>query len=205
MLKEYSGTKWKVFSVKQILKRLFAAVAAIVLLFAPVSRAEYIGSNPDEGVYIVQSQRHTCTLIAATMMLRNYASLADGLYEQVTESAVRSYGWNSKGLKWEFCIGMVNVECSHEIRAAANKKEYLILCLRQHPEGIVIYDADAPHAIWLFGYDEAEDTFYCADTTTDVAGRAISLEESILRGETQEEKIERLDRIWYVKSGEITL
>lgn len=74
----------------------------------------------------------------------------------------------------------------------------MIECLRQHSEGIVIYDANAPHAIWLFGYDDSTDTFYCADTTTDVAGRAIRLEESILRRKTQEEKIETLDRIWYI-------
>ena len=179
-------------------KRILAALLGVCLLAMPAGMAEYVGSTPDEGVYVVQSQKHTCTLIAATMMLRNYASRCDNLYEQVTESAVRQYAWNQKGLKWDFTIGSVNVLCSHDIRSAADKKAYLIECLRQHSEGIVIYDANAPHAIWLFGYDEETDTFYCADTTTDVAGHAIRLEESILRGETQEDKIATLDCIWYI-------
>ena len=46
--------------------------------------------------------------------------------------------------------------------------------------------------------NEATDTFYCADTTTDVAGRAIKLEESIIPGKTQEDKLQTIDRIWYV-------
>ena len=177
--------------------RVFAAMIAAVFMIAP-ARAEYIGSRPEQGIFVVQTQQHTCTLVATTMMLRNYANVRDGMYEQVTESAVRSCAWNSKGLKWDFQIGGVAVLCEHDIRAAEDKKAYLIRCLRQHPEGIVIYDADAPHAIWLFGYDDEDDTFYCADTTTDVAGRSIPLNMSILRGDTQEEKIERLDRIWYI-------
>ena len=184
--------------MKRFFRKALAAVAAVCLLLIPVGLAEYVGSTPEEGVYVVQSQKHTCTLIAATMMLRNYASRCDDIYEQVTESAVRQYAWNNLGLKWDFTIGGVNVQCSHDIRTAADKKTYLIDCLRQHSEGVVIYDANAPHAIWLFGYDEDSDTFYCADTTTEVAGHAIRLEESILRGATQEEKIETLDRIWYI-------
>ena len=47
-------------------------------MLAPLARAEYVGSEPAESVYIVQSRRHTCTLIAATMMLRNYAEQTEG-------------------------------------------------------------------------------------------------------------------------------
>ena len=186
------------------MKRILAALMAACLLPVAGAQAEYLGSMPEQGVYIVQTQKHTCTLIAATMMLRNYASRQDNLFEQVTESAVRTYAWNSRGLKWDFTIGSVNVQCSHDIRDEMDKKAYLVACLERHPEGIVIYDANAPHAIWLFGYDRESDVFYCADTTTDVAGRAIHLEESILRGESQEEKIETLDRIWYIV-GEIAV
>ena len=170
----------------------------LVCFFMIPANAEYVGSTPDEGVYLVQSQAHTCTLISATMMLRNYSYLKDSFYEHVTESAVRSYGWNSRGLLWDFSIGSVNVQVSHDIRTVPDKKQYLIDCLEKYEEGIVIYDANAPHAIYLFGYDEETDIFYCADTTTDVAGKAIPLAFSILRGDTQEEKIATLDRIWHV-------
>lgn len=188
----------------KMLKKMAMRAVALLLLALTIAApacAEYVGSVPDDGVYITQTRRHTCTLVAATMMLRNYAYLNDNIYEHVTESAVRRSAWNSRGLSWDFSLGMVNVLCSKNIQSASDKKAYLIDCLSTHREGVVIYDANAPHAIWLFGYDEATDTFYCADTTTDVAGRAIRLEESILKGRTQEEKIASLDRVWYVANG----
>lgn len=169
-------------------------------MLAPLARAEYVGSEPAESVYIVQSRRHTCTLIAATMMLRNYAEQTAGDGDAVTESAVSAAAWNSRGLKWDFTVDGVNVLCSHDIREAGDKKAYLIAMLSEHPEGFVIYDADMPHAVWLFGYDDEMDVFYCADTTTDIAGSAIPLADCILPGETQQEKIDRIDRIWYVAS-----
>lgn len=178
--------------------RRFCALLAALLVSICAAQAEYIGSMPDGGVYVVQSQRHTCTLVATTMMLRNYAYQMDSVYEQVTESAVRGCAWNSKGLKWDFTLGSVNVQMSRDITDAEDKKAYLIELLKAHPEGVVAYDAHAPHAVWLFGYDEDSDTFYCADSVTDVAGRRITLAESILSGETQEDKIAALDRVWHV-------
>lgn len=180
------------------LKRMAALLVLACFMMFSAAQAEYVGSVPDQGVYLVQSQAHTCTLISATMMLRNYAYLKDSIYEHVTESAVRSNGWNNLGLLWDFNVGSVNVQVSHDIRDVADKKQYLIDCLGQHEEGIVIYDANAPHAIYLFGYDEETDIFYCADTTTKIAGKAIPMVFSILPGESQEEKIATLDRIWYV-------
>ena len=182
--------------MNRICKILCALLSAALL--SAGAQAEYIGSTPDSGVYVVQSQAHTCTLIATTMMLRNYAYQNDSFYDQVTESAVRSCAWNSKGLKWDFTLGSVNVQVNHDIRDAKDKKAYLIEILKVCREGVVIYDANAPHAVWLFGYDADTDTFYCADTTTDVAGRMITLQESILKGKTQEEKINSIDRIWHI-------
>ena len=183
--------------------RSLAAVLTAFFVLTVCGQAEYIGSEPVEEIYVVQSRRHTCTLIAATMMLRNYAEQNDHPLEEMTESTVRSSAWSSCGLSWDFTVNSINVQVGHEIKDSEDKKEHLIQLLHEHPEGVVIYDANAPHAIWLFGYDDATDTFYCADTTTDVAGRAIRLEESILRGETQEEKIQTIDRIWYVAGCDI--
>lgn len=162
------------------------------------AQAEYLGSRPVDEIYVVQSRKHTCTLVAATMMLRNYTERNDGSLEAMTESAVRSSAWSSRGLSWDFTVNSVNVQVNREIKNSEDKKQYLIDALKRHPEGIVIYDANDPHAIWLFGYDADEDIFYCADTTTDVAGKMIRLEQSIIPGETQEDKIKTIDRIWYV-------
>lgn len=179
-------------------RRLLAAVMAVFFMLSVCARAEYIGGEPGDEIYVVQSRKHTCTLIAATMMLRSYASLNNFAVESMNEKTVGNQAWSSVGLSWDFTVNSVNVQVVHDIKDAPDKKEYLIHFLKYHPEGVVIYDANAPHAIWLFGYDEETDTFYCADTTTDVAGRAIRLEESIIRGETQEDKIQTIDRIWYV-------
>ena len=186
--------------MKRSFQRTLAALLAACALLAPLARAEYVGSEPAACVYIEQPRRHTCTLAAATMMLRNYAERTDGDGEAVTVGKVQAAAWNSSGLKWDFTVGGVNVLCSHDVKAEPDKKAYLIATLAEHPEGFVIYDADLPHAVWLFGYDEDSDVFYCADTTTDVAGGAIPLADCILSGETQQEKIDRIDRIWYVAS-----
>lgn len=184
--------------MKTFFRRIAAAALAACSLLAPLAQAEYVGSEPAACVYLEQPRRHTCTLTAATMMLRNYAEQTDGDGEAVTLGAVQAAAWNSRGLKWDFTVGGVNVLCSHDVKDEADKKAYLIDMLARHPEGFVIYDADMPHAVWLFGYDDARDVFYCADTTTDAAGGAIPLADSILRGETQQDKIDRIDRVWYV-------
>lgn len=180
------------------IKNMLAALMAVFFMLSAAANAEYLGSKPPEEIYVVQSKKHTCTLIAATMMLRNYAERNDYSLDDMTESAVRSSAWSSRGLSWDFTVNSINVQVEHEIKKSGDKKQYLIDALKHHPEGVVIYDANAPHAIWLFGYDVDEDTFFCADTTTDVAGRSILLEQSIIPGKTQEDKIRTIDRIWYV-------
>ena len=187
--------------MRRILKFLCLFCLLNSLLISGCAGVEgvYYGSYPASGVFIVQTQRRTCTLVATTMMLRNYSYQLGSPYEQVTESAVRQYAWTKQyGLSHDFSIGSVSVKCSTEIQDAYDKKAYLIMCLKQHQEGVVIYDTGAPHAIWLFGYDEDSDTFYCADTISRIGGRAITLEESIISGETQADKVNTIDKIWYV-------
>jgi len=184
--------------------RWIALVTALSLSLAACSAlAEddgvYVGSRPAAGVYVTQTRKHTCTLIAATMMLRNYAYLRGSPYEMVDEWAVGFYAWSKGwGLAQHFVIGQIEVAQSADIRRCRDKKQYLIDQLAAHPEGIVIYDTGAPHAIYLFGYDRERDIFYCADTVTSRGGRPIRLENSIIRGEDQAAKIRTIDKIWYV-------
>ena len=186
------------------LRRLIALCCAVAMLLAMGVHAGaeglYFGSVPEDGVYMTQSIAHTCTLIAATMMLRNYSCQRGSPYEQVTDTAVSHYAWTKQyGLSHEFTIGQVSVTCNADIRNCRDKKAYLINVLQYHREGVVIYDTGAPHAIWLFGYDEDTDTFYCADTITRTGGHAIPLVESIISGATQEDKVNTIDKIWYIK------
>jgi hypothetical protein len=92
----------------------------------------------------------------------------------------------------------VTVTQNPDISGCIDKKAYLINVLTYHPEGVVIYDTGAPHAIWLFGYDEDSDTFYCADTINSKGGHAIPLSESIIKGKTQQDKVNTIDKIWYI-------
>ena len=173
---------------------------------AAVKVNHYYGSRPAEDVYITQTIKHTCTLVAATMMIRNYACQRGTPYWHVTSSAVSRYCWTKKyGLSRSFSVGQVEVACSPEIGKSRDKKQYLIDQLKKHREGVVIYDTGAPHAIWLFGYDEATDTFWCADTIRSRGGHAIPLNDSIIRGATQQEKVDTIDKIWYVVEKEYAI
>ena len=178
---------------------LALALLLLALLACPAMGEEYYGSRPAAGVYITQTQKHTCTLIATTMMLRNYSYRRGTPYEMVTESIIRTFCWNGRwGLSQHFTIGQVEVSSNADIRRSPDKKQYLVEQLKLHPEGIVIYDTGAPHAIYLFGYDAERDIFYCADTINSRGGRPIRLEKSIIRGKTQEDKIRTIDKIWFI-------
>ena len=163
-------------------------------------RGRYYGSHPAPDVYVTQTIRHTCTLVAATMMIRNYASLRGSPYLHMTSGVVSRYCWSKRyGLAQSFSVGQVEVACSPEIRTCADKKRYLIDALRRYREGVVIYDTGAPHAIWLIGYDESTDTFWCADTIRSRGGHAIPLKDSIIKGASQQDKVNTIDKIWYIK------
>ena len=184
-------------------KRFFALLCALALMLATMipgwAEGIYYGSHPADDVYLIQSKAHTCTLIAATMMLRNYSYQHGSPYEQVTETGVGRFAWTKGwGLKRDFSIGQVTVTQNPDISGCIDKKAYLINVLTYHPEGVVIYDTGAPHAIWLFGYDEDSDTFYCADTINSKGGHAIPLSESIIKGKTQQDKVNNIDKIWYI-------
>ena len=184
-------------------KRFLVLCCVVTILLSPCLGAGadgiYYGSHPADDVYLTQSVAHTCTLIAATMMLRNYSCQRGSPYLQVTDTGVGNFAWTKQyGLSQNFTIGQVSVTCNADIRTCEDKKAYLINVLQYHPEGVVIYDTGAPHAIWLFGYDEDADIFYCADTINRNGGHAIPLDESIIRGATQQDKINTIDKIWYV-------
>lgn len=178
-------------------------VARLLTRAIEANKGEYYGSHPAADVFITQTVKHTCTLVAATMMIRNYACQRGTPYVHVTSSAVGRYCWTKKyGLSRSFSMGQVEVACSPEIRTCKDKKQYLIDQLKRHREGVVIYDTGAPHAIWLFGYDEDTDTFWCADTIRSRGGKAIPLVESIIKGATQQDKVDTIDKIWYIVEPE---
>ena len=178
-------------------KRCLAGLLSVLCVLPLCANAEYLGAVPDDSVYMVETQRRTCTLIAAAMMVREFAQQHGYELEELAESDFRREAWFD-GLTWDFTINTINVQCVEGIREAEDKTEYLKCVLKYHPEGVVIYDANQPHAIWLNGYDETTGVFYCADTISSRGMKTIPLVDSILRGDTQQAILDSLDRIWYV-------
>jgi len=176
---------------------LLVLLVAMMLLQAACASVVY-GSLPDERIYVEQPKAHTCTLTAATMLLRNYAFQNGYEYEGITTREVGKLAWSDHGLAQEFAVGSLQVSSDTSLGAAQDKKAWLIEGLRRHPEGFVIYNSRQPHAVFLFGYREDTDTFFCADTTGENKLQMISLNETLLKGEGQQGKIERLTKVWYL-------
>ena len=97
-------------------QRIIAGLVVLMLALTPISAGAegmYYGSHPADDVYLTQSVAHTCTLIAATMMLRNYSCQRGSPYEQVTDTGVGHFAWTKQyGLSQSFDIGQVSVRCS---------------------------------------------------------------------------------------------
>lgn len=182
------------------MKRVIAAlILALMMLILPAKAATIYGSLPDDGIYLEQTQKHTCTLVAATMLVRNYAFQNGNEYEQITVSDMEKVCWSSYGLAHNFKISDVAVTQSTELASVEDKKEYLIGKLLEHPEGMVAYNSKQPHAVFLFGYRADTDMFFCADTTGNNSLQMIPLADSLLRGEDQQAKIDGLTKIWHIK------
>lgn len=119
-------------------------------------------------VFLKQQGDNTCTLATVTMMVRRRAIL-DGVsdWRSMTEKALSTVAWCSSGLIETFHYrGMRGGTDSIRNKTLSQKKDYLISMLQQHPEGIGVYrytKGVQRHAILLTDYDQATDTFYCAD------------------------------------------
>ena len=180
-------------------KLLFLLVCAALMLGMSAQAVAIYGSLPDDGIYVEQSQKHTCTLVAATMMLRNYAFQYGRDYDEITVGAMQRICWGGYGLAQKFSVGSIEVTHNTDISGVKDKKAYLVEQLKNHPEGIVVYNANQPHAVFVFGYREDMDTFFCADTTGQKSMRMITLGETLLTGDGQQGKIDRLTKIWHIK------
>lgn len=152
-------------------RRRLAALLLTVLLLAPcMPRALAADLNVDAGFYLKQSRSGTCTLTAAAMMLRRRAYL-DGLADwvDVTENSVRPAAW-SNGLSHNFTYKAMKVRYATLPADNGAKTQALIDLLAAHPEGIVLYDRQQPHAILLTDYTDG--VFYCSDPAGNIsAGR----------------------------------
>lgn len=151
-------------------KKLSALVMTLVLMMTLLPAALAVDLTDDAGFYFKQSRGGTCTLASAAMMLRRRAYF-DGLdsWDDVTENSIKSTAW-SNGLSHSFTYNAMHVGYATLPSGRTAKTEALIEILKEHPEGIVLYDRSQPHAVLLTDYTNGE--FYCSDPSKGVsAGR----------------------------------
>ncbi len=186
----------------------FLLAAAILIGVVPMMEVKTMATTslPD-GIYLTQAGKTTCTLCSAAMMLRARMYLSgNGSWASVTESSIKSAAWiDGTGLRWAFTyrFGDDSMTVAHKGTSGLSVSE-LKAILDSHPEGIVLYCGNVPHAVFLTDYEG--DTFYCADPYAGYDGGRISLDSSYLgiRYGTQAGILSRVTAYWYISSYEIS-
>ncbi len=169
----------------------FGAVANL-----QISAATFEDIN-QSSMFVKQQSSDTCTLASNVMMLRRTAMLnGDSSWASITEAAVKPILWyEGKGMLLDYTYKGITVTCT---RTASTKAEYirteLINALREHPEGVVIYDYEIPHAVLLTDYTDG--VFYCADPVRTVASGRMPISKSSVQ-------VENIESYWYVVSPDV--
>ena len=178
-------------------------VLACLLTCVPMTQAA-VTQLPEE-FYLTQLVSGTCTLCSAAMMVRSclYINSNPG-WLNVTETSLKTFAWiNGMGLKWNFTYDteFATVKVAHQ-GVSGFTADSLKALLDKHPEGIVLYCGNLPHAVFLMGYEG--DTFYCAETVSYYSGEMIPLVESWLgiKYGSQAAVLSNATAYWYVESYE---
>lgn len=184
------------------MKKLAVGMAACLLtcsIFSGIgfTKAATFNDINQASVFLKQpGGSNTCTLVAATMLVRRAAMMnGNERWSAITEDVMRSVAWvEGTGLKWDFnCSGITVTHDSF----SGNPSE-LQTKLSEHPEGIVLYKQklDQQHAVLVTDYTDG--VFYCADPSgAKEAGRIPMASASIT--------VEDSNYIWYVSSPTLYL
>ena len=138
-------------------------------------------------VFVKQHTSETCTLSSNAMMLRRAMMLKGGDWESITEESCRYEFWiEGIGMPYEYSFRGIHV--GNE-KIYGNSAEKLKNVLKDHPEGVVAYDYDYPHAVLLTDYTNGK--FYCADPANNTPSGRIEVSESLVN-------IYDIEDYWYV-------
>ncbi len=172
-----------------------AAVIGAAMLPGASAEAATLKDINDPSVFLKQQESDTCTLCANVMMLRRTALMrGDSDWSSITE-----YG--AKPSIWCWGAGMYNSYSYKGISVSYGRIQYnaeaeLIALLREHPEGIVAYDYDYPHAILLTDYTDG--VFYCCDPANCVEAGRVTADRAIV-------PVGGIEAYWYVESPDVQL
>lgn len=169
-----------------------------------LSSGSSYSSKLPKSLYLTQAGKSTCTLCSAAMMLRARMYLSgSSAWSSITEAKIKSTAWSS-GLKWSwtYSISGCKMTVAHTTVSGISVSALKSL-LAKHPEGVVLYCGNLPHAVFLTGY--SGNTFYCADTISGYSGSNRTLVSSYLGKQygSQANVLSHVTAYWYVSSYSI--
>ncbi len=180
---------------------LILSLIMVLSVFTCIPITPSAATSLPNSIYITQATNYTCTLASATMMLRAKAYLSGCKnWSSITESAVKPVAWGNS-LKWSFTYS--NSETSISV-SHANVSGISISSLKSllntHPEGIVLYCGNQPHAVLVTDYEG--DTFYCSDPASGYSGDRRTLTNSYLskKYSSQSSILSNTTAYWYVSN-----
>lgn len=168
-----------------------------IFCFSFVSGAVSFDELNSSEVFLKQTQNDTCTLASAAMLVRRaaYAS-GNANWRSITEASLRSTAWvEGAGLRFSFTYSGISVSDGTMPEGSGNTTMLLSL-LNDHPEGIVIYDYEIPHAILVTDYTNGQ--FYCADPARNVPSGRIPISSASV-------SVNNADAYWYVASPKVSV
>lgn len=192
------------------LKKIIAVLMCGAVLSAPMAvmnaeAATFEQVNKDE-VFVNQNTYVTCTLASNVMMLRRAAILlGDPNWMKITEDKCH-YLWMG-GMVFDYTfagttrqIEVINRRVDELEHSGTREgiKRYFIDTLKKHPEGVVYYDYDIPHAILLTDYDADTDTFFCSDPNIGTPTKRVPLSHSNVNLYNY-----HYSSVWFIKSPEL--
>ncbi len=186
----------------KIKRKIISAAIGLCAALMPVvssqplsaSAASFSDINASE-VFLKQQEWDTCTLCSNVMLMRRAAMLrGDSDWRTITESAMRKLFWVEDAGMYNYYDYRGFTVSYGKIRY--NAKEELKELLSQHPEGIVAYDYDYPHAILLTDYTNG--VFYCADPANNTPKGRMNVSNALV-------SVSGIEGYWFVDTPSLRL
>ena len=156
-----------------------------------------------DSLTLTQQTSVTCTLASAAMMLRArmYES-GNSDWASITEASIKSVAWDvygSLGYSWTYTTNGNSMTVAHKEVSGMTVSQLKSL-LNEHPEGIVLYVRDVPHAVLVTDY--IGDTFYCFEPANSsyYGRRPLSNTYLSSRAGNQDSILSKMDDYWYISS-----